>query len=400
MKNQSSMNIMSKRNSIIIIFLVLLTGTAFYYSSKNINDEIPSKAKIEDNKISYIFYTKDGDIFSITPDKSLTTNLSKKLNPEGLVSSSKGNRIAYRVESTSQHAIYVADGDGSDATQIFTTPNTGCDIVGILGVENDNKNVLFMYLNMTNRDGIPCISKPGQKTEDGNYYYENGVGLKRLKDDFSQNLMSFDNGKLLYVTYGKDKELLYATYDKDKEWLVTINIFDLKTEKTKSLFTLPPEIQNQHLSLSSSDLSAKNFKMALSLANSSTKDTSQITIFDSSNNTYTPASPQGVFAEFQRLSVSPNFKNLIYVHQVRNNEEQYVYNVQNKKIQDLNMDLGNIIWLDDYNLLYRYPVIKSWPVKDHGNLIKFNIENFKREVFLETISELVNFNKASIPYGP
>ena len=319
---------------VVVLFLLLVIGSGVFYLKNSLSDNQVAK-NVSVLKISYIFYEKDGDIFSVTPDKSNSVNLSKQLNPDVLVSSVLGTRIAYTKDSSSQHTVWVANGNGTNPVEVFSTVKTGCDTVRIRKVEDNVNNVLFNYGYNSGDEGPVCVPKVEQTTENGDYYYTQDVGVKKLGP-------------------------------------------------TDPLLTSMPS----YFSSSGS--------VALQI-NSTGEDTSQIVIHNYHKTAYLAVSPQGTYAEYQGLSVSPNFKNLTYIHEVRTNGgpdvdfyECYVYNILENKLRKalISTDRPRIVWLDDNSFVFRDPPVRSWPVKDYGNLIKFSIDGFRKDVFLEQVSDL------------
>lgn len=329
-----------KKKKAFVLFSLLIIGGGVFYLTNNLAGN-PAVNDVTVLKVDHIFYEKDGDIFSITPDKLNSVNISKQLNPDELVSSVLGIRIAYTRDSSSRHTVWVANGNGTNPVEVFSTVKTGCDTIKIRRVEDGINNVLFYYFhNLESEDGPPCVPTTEPTTEDGDYSYTQDAGVKKL---------------------GPTDPLLSSK---------------------PSYFSASGGVA---LGVSSVE-----------------KNTSQIVIQNHPQATSLAVSPVGAFAEYQGLSVSPNFKNLTYIHEVRTDGrpgvdyyELYVYNILEKKSRKALVSnyRPRVVWLNDDSFVFRDPPVRSWPVKDYGNLLKFSVDSFKKEMFLEQISDLRLFEE-------
>lgn len=118
---------------------------------------------------------------------------------------------------------------------------------------------------------------------------------------------------------------------------------------------------------------------------------SQIVSLNYINGTKIGVSPVGSFAEYQELSVSPKFKNIIYGHQIRQGANPiktnfYLYNIKSKQTQALStIDVPYLtpLWIDEDTFLY------TGKEKPPATVYKINLISGQISNYLENVERLI-----------
>lgn len=359
---------------LVIIALLVVGGGVYIYKTKKAEQPIitPSAEVKSSQKIARIFYTKNNDLYSVTFDKKDSQNISQRTGGVIKATSPLGTKIAYTKQLTTDHTLWIANSDGTNSKEIFRTVNTKCDEIKVLGMNEEGTSLLFTYIHSIEQDVGTCTPITEPTTKNGTYHYGEGK-ISELPAINEENYLTLNDSKILFVSYGKD-------------WKTTILRLDPTKQKSEMFFELPTELTAPYLNSGNGHFDFRSRRVVINNADS-LKNHSQIFIYNYGNNSYEEITAPGGFTAFQHVSVSPNFINITY----QNGGALYVYNLMDKSTRKLFDTYGllfSMSWLDDNSFIFRYPIPSSYPLRNVGSLVKFDLTTNQRETFLEGITDL------------
>ena len=325
-----------------------------------------------------IVYQKADKLFSTTLDGENTIDLSNLLAGQykrgSIIVTKDGKRFCF----SSDYNIFCGNTDGTQTKKITNnTPPKYNFGVRFIGVNEYGTRLLFSYEPPEMGAGTET---PG--TEYGIYYYSEGEpGVKFLAKSFyfgkDESFGSYD-----FVKFIDDK----AIFTNSRDWrLYTLN-------PGKNEFVVFSDVALPYFSIGGFIEPKKGLIVYQAGGESNTPySSSQILSLNYTNGTKSEISPLGKWAEYQYLSVSPEFTNVVYGHQTyKENQidriDFYVYNIASKETRPLNLkDPSHVVtWLDENTFFY----VTREPYPGLRSVYKVDLTNNKISSFLENLDEV------------
>lgn len=341
----------------------------------------PSKATVPNKRILYL---KDNKLFSVTDDGRNMLDLSNSVdqvnNNSGIIVSKNGDKFCFVKASN----ISCANTDGTQTKQI--TSNVSIEPpfdIKLIGLSRDGTKLLFSY-------ELPAEmgeSKENPNIKYGIYSYDSSTETTKyvMKSFNVQQGENYD-----FIGFNGDYPLFAQIFD---GYLYKL---DLNSNQFVKFSQAPlPAISSRAF------IDNINKTVIYSAAYSSGgwqvwKDNtvpdsySQIIAFDYLNGKKYDISPAGKYAEYQELSVSPEFKNVFYGKQLHQGTDIktnfYYYNVVDKQTRTLsinNVTYLTPLWLNEDTFLY---MGKQDP---KVTIYKTNLITGETSSFIENVDRLI-----------
>jgi len=352
--------------------LIFITIIAFLIHTSN------------NSKPGRIVYYKGGSLLSTSLNGKQTIDLSKLGTQGNPIFVSKNKIKMYFVRDSN---IWSANTDGSQLKQITknVTIEPSFDI-SLIGANDDGTKLLFSY-ELPDIMGIPdanrCI-KYGVHYYDSiadliyyvgeapyikkgefyyHYYFTGFIGDNPI---YAQNLDGY------YYRLDPIKNKFYKYTRMPMPGIVHTSYFNIK----KNLLVYDCHYAN---------LGQETWKDSVA-----SDSHSQIILVSLDNYSKTYISPAGNYAEYQYLSVSPNFENVVYGHQMGGSKRTYYsYNINSRHIKPLSKIHATYLvplWLDDETFLYA-------DQKPLATFYKYNLKTDDITKYIENIDYYIIPNK-------
>ncbi|MFA5035320.1 MAG: hypothetical protein WC500_06045 [Candidatus Margulisiibacteriota bacterium] len=319
----------------LFVFLIFITIIAFLsYTSSNSN---PGR----------IVYYKGGSLLSTSLNGEQTTDLSKLGAQGNPIFVSKNKMKMYFVRDSN---IWSANTDGSQLKQI--TKNVTIEPpfdISLIGANDDGTKLLFSY-ELPDIMGIPDANR---YIKYGVHYYD---AIANRFNYIDQRLFNKEGAVYYYVgfidnvpIYAQILDGYYYKLDPINNKLSKYTRMPIPAIASTSYFNIKKNIliYDGHYANQGQNI----------WKDSAIPDLySQIVLVSLDNYSKTYISLAGDYAEYQYLSVSPNFENVIYGHQMGGSERAYYsYNINSRHTKPLSKIHATYLvplWLDDETFLY------------------------------------------------
>lgn len=376
-----------KGNFIIILGVILVTfvigiGGYFLMQKNNKDSKTPVNQQNVDqptqqiNTSKKIMFVKNGKLQFCVADCRNPAEISTidVKNSESFILSSDNTKL-YFVKSNN---LWTSNSDGSEVKQITNNNYSDNELqIFLLGVSKDNNKIFFSYelpVGMGDFKKNPALKY-------GVYYY-----------DFSSQKLNFI--KEIPIKQGESYDFVQVVNNAP----VYAQIFDgyyyqldLQSENfTKFTDKQFPAISNK--AFINSNLGIIIYQAGYSDSgwqvwrdNSVPNSYSQILLIDYKNNKKIEVSPKGMWAQYQRLIVSPNYKTVVYSDEPKRLYYSYDITTENTTTLNISNYIFLPIWLDDDSFLY----LDSNGSKP-GTVYKYNLRNNSQEVLIDNVDVLIN----------
>lgn len=365
---------------LLVILLLVLMGVVLDLSTlrKSETNSLDTKS------VSHILYFTDNQLFSTTYDTKETINLTQlgitATENNEIVVSQDGKRFCF----VSTINIYCAATDGTGLTQVTqSTSNSPQYFIKFIGTNYTGSKLLFEYVLPDDGDVI----EKNPNIQYGMHYYESTTGTSKLIDD---KLHVADG--TIYDFIGFDGNDPYFANVIDGNYY-KLNLANSKYEVFSSIKF--PGISSRAV------IDTKNKTVTYSSAygnggwevyrDSTIPDSySQILALNYSTGKKTLISPQGAFAQFQSISVSPNKDKVFYEEQSKNNSNLAsvfkIYSHETKQTKTLpitNVNYLTPIWISNDSFIY---YVKT---NTESAVYKMDLTSNTASVFLNNVSTLL-----------
>ncbi len=325
----------------------------------------------ETNLQGRIIYEKEEELFSILPDGTDIINLTakgiKNDNDYGhsLLSPDR-TKIFYVIGGT----IYQANTNGTNIKKIVENKSFDPPFqINLINSSSDGKQLLFAYEEFPGM----FVEPKNPNITYGLYYIDlnSKKGPKYLGPEFgagiSHDFAGFVGTKPIYTTYD------------------SADIYKLNLDGTTSTYIALSQRPDTTIKIIDSSTNSVIYYTRTSSPDNSL-GTSQL-FEETIGGKPKPLTPQGNYAEYQSLAVSPNFQKIIYGHHVPIGDgiyrtEYFLYNRKSGETKLLPIDtIGVLTWADNDSILYEEVHTKDGIIYEATTPIlwKYNISTGQKE---------------------